>query len=394
MKIFYITPRIPFPIDKGDKLRAFYQIKYLSKNHEIFLFSFDETLEYNSNNNPLLNLCEKVVVIPLTKFKIFLNLLRKVFSSLPFQTAFYFNPKIKKEILNKIDEYKPDVIYCQLIRTAEYVKDINHVPKVLDYVDIISKGLERRIFKSNFFMKLLIKIELKRVKNYEKKLFELFDNSIIISKEDRNYMPFDKKEDVKVIPNGIDMDYYFPMESEKTYDLFFSGNLNYPPNIDAAVFITKKILPLLLKQKPNIKILIAGASPSRKILSLASENVIVKGWIDDIREYYKKARIFIAPMQIGTGLQNKLLQAMAMKIPCVASELTVKGLIDGAKDVVLVAKSPEEYSNLIIKLLDDDEFRNTISLKGYNFVKMHYKWEDIIRNLEEILHNTLIKNLN
>lgn len=99
-------------------------------------------------------------------------------------------------------------------------------------------------------------------------------------------------------------------------------------------------------------------------------------------------------MQIGTGLQNKLLQAMAMKIPCVASELTVKGLIDGAKDVVLVAKSPEEYSNLIIKLLDDDEFRNTISLKGYNFVKMHYKWEDIIRNLEEILHNTLIKNLN
>jgi len=392
MKIFYLTPRFPYPIDKGDKLRAFYQIKYLSKNHDIFLFSLDENLTNTVDGNPIKNFCKNIKVLPLPPYKIFFNLLKKVFSSIPFQTAFYYNSRIKKEIVKAIDDFNPDVIFCQLIRAAEFVIDIKNIPKIIDYVDIISKGLERRASKSNFLMKSLIKIEFNRVRNYEKKVFKQFDNSMIISKEDRNFLPIEEKENVKVVPNGIDLEYFYPMESEKEYDLFFSGNLNYPPNVDASIFIVKNILPLLLKKKPDIKILIAGASPNKKILSLVSKNVIVKGWIDDIREYYKKAKIFIAPMQLGTGLQNKLLQAMAMKIPCVTSELTMKGLAEGAENVLLVAKSPLDYSELIIKLLEDDDYRNSVAQKGYEFVQMNYKWENIIEKLEEIILTTVNKS--
>jgi len=391
MKILYLTPRLPYPIDKGDKLRAFYQIKYLSKNHDIFLLSLDETLTDKLNDNPVKNFCKKIIVFPLTRYKIFFNLFRKIFSSVPFQTAFYYNPRIKKEILKAINDIRPDIIFCQLIRAAEYVIEIKNIPKIIDYVDIISKGLERRASKSNLLMKFLIKIEFNRVRNYEKKVFKEFDNSIIISREDRNFLPFEEKENVKIVPNGIDLEYFYPMESEKEYDLFFSGNLNYPPNVDASIYIVKNILPLLLKRKPDIKILIAGASPNKKILSLVSRNVIVKGWVDDIREFYKKAKIFIAPMQLGTGLQNKLLQAMAMKIPCVTSELTMKGLAEGAEKVLLVAKKPLDYSELVIKLLEDDNYRNSIAQRGYEFVQINYRWEKIIENLEEIIQTTINK---
>ncbi len=390
MKIFYLTTRVPYPIDKGDKLRAFYQIKYLSNKHDIYLFSLDEKMDFNPSTNPLIGYCKKVFVSKLPKYLIVFNIIKKFFSSLPFQTAFYFNKRIKKEVFNIIDDVKPDLIYCQLIRAAEYVVDVNDVPKIIDYVDIISKGLERRICKSNLLMKLILKIELQRVKKYEEKVFKNFNSHIIISEEDRRNLPFEDRKYVNIVANGIDLNYYHPSESTKEYDLFFSGNLDYPPNIDAAIYIVKKILPLLKKKKYDIKILISGASPNKKVLSLASKNVIIKGWIDDIREYYNKAKVFIAPMQLGTGLQNKLLQAMAMKVPCVTSELTVKGFIDGAQEVMLVAKNPEEYSDCILKLLEDEYYRNQIAQKGYEFVLKYYKWENIMINLETILHNTVL----
>lgn len=388
MKIFFLTPRIPYPIDKGDKLRAFYQIKYLSKNHEIFLFSFDEQRKYKPNQNPLLNYCKGIVVKPLSKIKIVINLLRKLFSPVPFQTAYYYDPKIKKEIEECIKNFKPDILICQLIRTAEYVKNIKNIPKVIDYIDAISKGLERRIFSSNFFMKIILMIEFNRVKQYEKKLYEEFDNSLIISYQDRDSLFFEGKEKIKVIPNGIDLNYFYPIEYPKEYDLFFSGNLNYPPNIDASEFIVKKILPLLLNSKPDIKVLIAGASPSKKILSLDSKNVDVKGWIEDIRDYYKRAKVFVAPMQLGTGLQNKLLQAMAMKVPCVVSELAANALKNNAKDAVLVAKTPEEYSEKILLLLNDEKFRLNLAQKGYEFVMRYYDWNNIINELELFIYET------
>ncbi|MEG8948078.1 glycosyltransferase [Rosettibacter firmus] len=276
-----------------------------------------------------------------------------------------------------------------MIRTSEYLKNYNMAPKILDYVDLLSEGLKRRIPNSNFFFKWLLKIEYKRVLNYEKEIRNYFDKLVIISEEDKKY--FCKSDDPKinVIENGVDIDYFHPKTAEKEFDIFFNGNLSYPPNIDATQFIVNKIYPELKKIKPDIRILIAGANPKKKLFKLSNKNIVIKGWIEDVREYYWKSKIFIAPMQIGTGLQNKLLQAMAMRIPCVASELTVKGLSYGAENVVLVAKTPSDYANLIIKLLDDDNFREDVARRGYEFIQKNYKWENVIQKLENIIQETI-----
>lgn len=390
MKILYLTSRFPYPINKGDKLRSFYHIKFLSVKHEISLFSIDEENIPFNNRNPLNEYCQNLIIEKISKLKIVKNLIKNIFNDLPFQTAYFFDKKIKKNLLNEIKNYKPDIIICQLIRCAEYVRDVNWIPKIIDYVDVISKGLERRMEKANFILKLLLKIELHRVKKYERLVFKEFDDAIIITENDRNQLPVDDFSQINVLPNGIDLDYFSPINSPKEYDLFFSGNLKYPPNVDASFYLVKKILPLVLNEKPNVKVLIGGSTPSRKLLKLQNEVVDIKGWVDDIREYYQKSKIFVAPMRLGTGLQNKLLQAMAMKIPCVVSELTAKGLVNEGKGVLLVANSAEEFKNHILELLNDKGFYEELSESAYNFVHKYYNWNEIINNLERIiLKNTM-----
>jgi len=391
MKILYLTPRVPYPIDKGDKLRAFYQIKYLSQKHEIYLFAIDENCNNQKRYTKLNEYCKSVTVVPLSKWKILTNLILGIFRKIPFQTSYYYSRKIQVKVEKAIDQIKPDIIFCQLIRSAEFLKDVKQIPKVIDYVDVISKGLERRISTSSIFWKLILEQEFKRVVEYEEHVYDVFNKSIIITEEDRKNLLFTGKEKVEVLPNGIDMDFFKPLESEKIYDLFFSGNLNYPPNINAAEYIAYELLPLLKTDRPDIRILIAGASPSKRVLSLQSKNITVKGWVDDIREYYKQSKIFLAPMQIGTGLQNKLLQAMAMNIPCVVSELTRKGLSPSNKEIVLVARNPKEYIELILKLLDDGDYSNSIAQNGFNYVREKYNWENIIMNLDSIL-KSLVKS--
>lgn len=392
MKILFVTTRLPYPIDKGDKLRAFYQSKYLSKSNEIYLFAIDEEYKSESEINVLKEFIKKIKVVRINKLRILLNLFSKLFSKLPFQVAYYYNSTIHKKLLSFVKEVEPDVLYFQLVRSAELANNLYSIPKVIDFVDALSKGIERRMEKSNFLMNMILSIELFRLKKYEKKILDSFDKYLIISSEDRNFLPIENKEDIVVIPNGVDFNFYHPIDSEKLYDIFFSGNLNYPPNIDASVYLVKAILPLVVKELPNVKVLIGGANPGKKVQSLQSKNVDVRGWVNDIRDYYKISKVFIAPMRMGTGLQNKILQAMAMKIPCVVSSLAAKGLSNNSQDFILIADTPKEFKENILKLLNDKQYYDTIAEKSYEYVKANYDWSKISLQLESLLRSSLNKD--
>lgn len=392
MKILFVTTRLPYPIDKGDKLRAFYQLKYLSKSNEVYLFAIDEEYKLEREINVLKEFIKKIKVVRINKLRILLNLLSKLFSKLPFQVAYYYNSTIHKKLLSFVKEVEPDVLYFQLVRSAELANNLHSIPKVIDFVDALSKGIERRMERSNFLMNMILSIELIRLKKYEKKVLDSFDKYLIISSEDRNFLPVENEKEIVIIPNGVDFNFYQPIDSEKLYDIFFSGNLNYPPNIDASIFLVKEILPLVVKEMPNVKVLIGGANPGKKVQSLQSKNVDVRGWVNDIRDYYKISKVFIAPMRMGTGLQNKILQAMAMKIPCVVSSLAAKGLSENGKDFILIADTPKEFKEKILKLLNDKQYYNTIAEKSYEYVKANYDWTKISLQLENLLQSSLNKD--
>ncbi|MCD6112159.1 MAG: glycosyltransferase [Bacteroidales bacterium] len=390
MKIFVLLSRVPYPIEKGDKLRAYHQIKYLAKKNEIILCALcDNKLDKNAVKE-LSKFCKSVTIIKLPKFKIFLNIIKSIFNGNPFQVGYFYNRKAKKIIDKIILEENPDHIFCQLLRIAEYVKNYN-IPKTLDYQDVFSKGVERRIKNAAFLLKPFFKSEYKRLLKAENKNFDYFDIKTIISKPDRELIPHKDKDEIMIIRNGVDHEFFKPMQQEKEYDLVFIGNMGYPPNINGAEYIVKRILPLVYKKKPDIKLLIAGAQPHKKVMALKSDKVSVSGWVEDIRQCYAKSKIFIAPMQIGTGLQNKLLEAMSMKIPCITSSLANKALNAKENDEILVGTEPEEYAKHIIFLLDNKAAADKIALNGYNFVLKNYNWDNATKILEDRMFEISLK---
>jgi sugar transferase (PEP-CTERM/EpsH1 system associated) len=386
MKIFVLLSRFPYPLEKGDKLRAYNQVKQLSKNHEIHLCAISDINVDKKYRNALDPFCKSVTIINIRKPGIALNILKAFINGKPLQTGYFYDRKAQQKIDILIEKIKPDHIFCQLIRVSEYIKNKN-IPKTIDYQDVFSKGVERRSQTASFYLKPVLKSEYKRLLKYENEVFDLFDNKTIISIPDRDLIPHNDKDKIAVVINGVDTDFFKPIKMEKEYDLVFTGNMGYPPNVNASLYLVKEILPLVRKQKPEITLTLAGASPHPDVKALESNNIHVTGWVEDIREYYAKARIFIAPMQIGTGLQNKLLEAMAMKIPSITSPLANQALEAEPGKEILVGDSPEEFADYIIKLLDDKKLSEKLADNGFSFVQNNYNWESATEKLEKIITN-------
>lgn len=389
MRVFVILPRIPYPLEKGDKLRAFYQIKELSKDNEIILCALNSVKNINRQKafEALQPYCRSVNFINLSVAGQLWNILLAFFKGLPLQVGFFYSRKAQRKINKLIDEYKPDHLYCQLVRTAEYVKT-KKLPKTLDYQDVFSYGVKRRSRQAPLWLKPLLKIEYTRLIHYERAVFDSFDNKTIISEPDRNLIPHPKKEEIHIVRNGVDFEFFIPMEAEKKFDVVFTGNMHYPPNVDAARFLVKEIMPRVWQRKPGTKILLAGASPDAAVKALAGKQVVVSGWIDDIREAYASAELFIAPMRIGTGLQNKLLEAMSMKIPCITTPLANEALQAEPDHEILVAETAEELAMHLIHLIDHVSLRKKIAENGHLFAIGKFSWESATAPLNQLIHST------
>jgi glycosyltransferase involved in cell wall biosynthesis len=314
------------------------------------------------------------------------NVARAFFTGIPLQAGFFYRRGIHAEFRRVIRDIGPDHIYCQLLRVAPYMNDHDALlPSTLDYQDVFSMGIKRRITTSPWYMRPVLRMEYRRLLAYERKLFDCFDNKTIISLPDREQIDHPAKEQIHVIPNGVDGEFFVPVEREKSYDVVFTGNMGYPPNVNAAEYLAGEIFPLVLKRKPGARLLLAGATPHPKVQALKNKNVTVSGWVSDIRESYASARIFIAPMRIGTGLQNKLLEAMSMELPCITSPLANAGLGAEPGAEIMIGKNAEEYAGHILFLLDNPGQARQLAFRGRQFVNKSFSWEGTTKMLNNVM---------
>ncbi len=393
MKIFVLLPRIPFPLEKGDKLRAFNQIKQLAKRNEIILCALNDNPKVNEQDafHALQPYCQSINFIKISKPQILLGLIRAFFKGLPMQCGYFYNRKAAKKIDALIAKHKPDMLFGQLLRVAEYIRH-KDLPKAIDYQDIFSYGMKRRADIASFVTRPIYNMEYRRLCRYEAAIFEDFDVKTIISEPDRDLFPHERRDEILVIPNGVDHDYFKPQEQEKKYDLVFTGNMSYPPNVNAVEYLAEEILPIVWKTLPEVKMYIAGATPDPKVKKVASDHIIVSGWLDDIRDAYAQSRVFIAPMRIGTGLQNKLLEAMSMRLPAITSPLANASLSAKPDEEILVGSNAEEMAQHIITLLTDKDKADRLALAGYNFTNRVYDWGKATAIMEHAMMNTVGAN--
>ena len=386
MKIVVVLPRFPYPLEKGDKLRAYHQLRTLSQKNELYLVTLAEELPTEEELAQVRPFCKEIRVVKLSFFSKSWNIVRAFFRGLPMQCGYFYKTEAQKVVQELVERVKPDRIYCQLIRTAEYVKNLP-VKKIIDYQDVLSKGMQRRYERAKWYEKPFFRWEYRRLARYERRVFDYFDEKVIITEVDRELIPHSENEHIHVVANGVDFAKYACQSCpKKEYDLIFAGNMGYAPNIEAAEYLCREVLPLLTEEWSDLKVAICGANPSARVLALQSRNVTVTGWVDDMSEWYAKSRIFIAPMHLGTGLQNKLLEAMSMKLPCITSPLAgrpLKGVENGKE--IWVCNTTTGYAEAVSQLLENEELYHEIAENGYQFVKRNYNWESINQKLEEII---------
>ena len=393
MKLFILLPRIPYPLEKGDKLRAYHQIRQLSKHHEIVLCALNANMKVDEQQafHALQPYCASITFVKITKLQILFGLLRAFLKGLPLQCGYFYHRKAARKVDALIEKHQPDLLYGQLIRVAEYLRH-KKLPKAIDYQDAFSAGMKRRHDIGSLIAKPLYGLEYRRLCRYEATVFEDFDIKTIISVPDRELIPHPRRDEILIIPNGVDHDFFKPMEKEKKYDIVFTGNMSYPPNVNAVDYLATEILPRVWKRLPETKMYIAGASPDPQIKKVASERIVVSGWLDDIRDAYAQSKVFIAPMRIGTGLQNKLLEAMSMRLPAITTPLANGSLGAKAGEEILIGGNAEELAQHLITLLTDKEKATQIAQSGYDFTNRVYDWGKATATLENAMIKLLTSN--
>jgi len=386
MKILFLCHRVPYPPNKGDKLRAFNIIKYLSKEHEIYLVSLYDDKKDRRYLSGLEQFCRESSFFYLNpllaKIKGFFCLL----FNQPISLGYFYSRRMKSKVNDLIKTKKPDLVYVYSSSMAQYVMN-EDTKKIMDFVDCDSAKWGQYSRYARLPLSLVYAREQRLLEAYEKKIAREFDRFIVATEAEKNeFSRFLDIEKFIVLHNGVDADFFrfVPLAQEKR--LIFTGEMNYFANIDGVIYFCKEILPIIRKKVPEVKFYIVGRNPTHSVKVLARmEGVFVTGLAEDTREYFKNAAVSVVPLRIAQGIQNKVLEAMASGLSVVTTSKAISGLKPGAEKNLLVADNPQDFAAKVIMLLEDSDSRKRLGEGARRYVEENYNWERNLSGLKEVL---------
>lgn len=388
MKILFIASRFPSPAVKGDQARVLNFLKHLSKNNEIYFVCTTETTPSKKDREVVKSLVKELHTVSFNKKERYLNLLFSLVTLIPFQVMFFKSTQAQKLIKEIATDRKIDVVFCQMIRTAPYVSNLDF-PKVIDYQDAYSLNMMRRFKSETGIVKWVSFVEWRLMKLYEKRMLPKFNVVTVVSENDKKVIGEDAK--IRILPIGVDP---WSGEGQRVENrLIFTGNLRYFPNRDAITWFTRDVFPIIRKSIKNVSLHIVGATPPRDVLSLSRFNEVeVFGNVPDIRKHLSTASLAVVPMRSGSGTQFKVIEALSVGTPVVVSKTAMNGLdFLSMSSVVVSDTAPLTFAKKVIKLLKNKEKMNSLATSGQTEVNKYYSWTKIGQKLESLLEEA-VKN--
>lgn len=402
MKILFLSHRIPYPPNKGDKIRSFHEIKYLSKRHLVDLACLADDPNDLKFKKELEAYCRKVHVEPLNiifaNFRGSLNLL----SGGAISAGYFYSGKLQRVIDQWLFENTYDAIICFSSPMAEYIfRSAHRAPRarlLMDFCDVDSDKWRQYGESSGFPLNKLYKTEFSRLLAYEIKINRIFDHSVFVSQKEadlfRALAPASRN--ITVIPNGVDSDFFSPGTISagttpaplraKKQRLMFSGAMDYHANIDGVAWFSREIFPKLRSHFSTLEFIIVGSNPTSCVKALTHERgILVTGFVEDIRPYYYAADICVVPLRIARGVQNKVLEAMAMGKAIVTTSAAIQGITATNGKHLLVANTPEDFIRALTDLLNDNDQRQQLGAAARDYVTHRYSWGTNIQKLIELI---------
>jgi sugar transferase (PEP-CTERM/EpsH1 system associated) len=385
LRILFITARFPYPVLKGDQVRAYHQLRALGKRHRISLLSFAGKRVDPRDLAQVERLCEDVTLVPLSRLQMASALLRNAASPLPWQTLVYQTEAMNAAVREHLKRGY-DVVHVQLARMAEHVVH-SDTPCVIDLIDALSLNMQRRARQERGALRRLVEHEAGRMQSYERRLCDLAARTCVVSPIDRHAIgPFER---LHVNQNGVDIDHFAFSSAERRPDsLVFTGNMGYFPNVNAVTWFVRSVLPLIRAEIPTVTLEIVGANPTRDVRALGNDDgaITVTGFVDDVRVHLARASAGIVPMRAGSGMQNKVIEAMASGTPLVATPFALGGIAACDERDVLVAHDAVQFAMQTVRMLRSAELRDRIARSARSLVERSHGWETSVAALEELYH--------
>ncbi len=385
MNILILSPYLPVPSQGGGGTSYFYYLKKLAPRHKITLLCLCQKDEQQEINK-LFPYCERIEIIRLKKIPALWHAFLSLFTGSSFRVGFYRSSQFKKVVAATLQGKRFDAIIASHERMGQYIKGGVGIKKILDFHDIVSERhkMLARVGKSPL-RRLAHFLEFFRLRKYEIGCLQRFDTLWVSTTRDAaSLREYDRDKRLKVVRKGIELqDFPWGLDNETSQSLIFTGNMSYEPNVDGVLYFVKEIFPRLKADLPEVKFLVVGNYPHKKIQRLANPNqgIIVTGKVPAVLDYLKKSRVFVCPLLVGTGTRIKLLEAMAVGLPIVSTTAGCAGL--GAKNEkhLLVADTPEAFSAAVRRLFTDKDLYNSLSKNSQRFVAENY---DVNKIAEDI----------
>jgi len=394
MKLLFLANRVPYPPYRGDKLKIYNLAKRLKDRHELHLITFAQSQEDLTYKEELEKIFKEVHFIYLPKWKSALGCIKGLWRKMPFQVLYFQSKEMKAKLTQLLDNNHYDAVHVQHLRMAPYLAQENEIPRILDLPDAFSLYWERRkAVKRNPLIAVFEGIEQKRLAVYERTIFSKYNLSLVCSYEDLDYLKRNHAANLRLLPNGVDLETFVPGRHNYTNarTILFTGNMDYAPNVDAVVYFATVILPLIRSQLPRVQFVIAGQRPVKKVLALANDYITVTGFVKDLAEMYNSASVLVSPLRFGAGTQNKVLEAMAMGVPVVCSNIGFAGLGIKSGEGAVMQTDPMEFANSVIDLLLSLDLRRNIGEAGTRIIRHRFDWDIVTGMLENYFKEIISK---
>lgn len=388
MRILFLTPRLPYPANRGDRVRMLNFARVLSREHELHLLSFVESAEERSEAASNGQYFATVDTVVLSQKQQTLNMAKAIVRGRSLWLQRFRSAEMQRKIRRHLQNGAFDLVYCYTIRTGMYMENCPGPYRILDFVDAVFLMVSRMSAHTRSWPKrMLLNREARLIESAQVKMGPRFDECWMVSAADRDALSNWRDARVRVVQNGVDASYFAPqaVRLPGRPTLLFVGYLGQE-SVAALTKFCGEALPSIVEQFPDVSVNIVGSNAPPSIVAMGKDTRIrVLGFVPDLRSVYSGAHLLIAPMPFVAGVQNKVLEALAMGIPAVVTRYANEGIKAGPEQGVLVVENISEVAAGVKSVLSDlDGWRQRASHNGRRFVAERFRWEVAAERVRQI----------